>query len=295
MKIFVTGGTGFVGKAVLEALLAEGHRLSCLVRNPEKTGRHLPGGVEWIKGDLLKPAEWRRGLEGCEAAIHLVGIIRETRRETFQLVHVEGTRNIVEAARGAGIRRFLQMSALGSRPGAKSRYHQTKFMAEELVKGAGLEYTVIRPSVIFGPEDRFVNVLAALIRWSPVILIPGRGTTRLQPVALGDVVFSMVQALKKPQSIGKTYELGGPEALGFEELVDRLMAVMRRPRLKVHVPMTLMSVAAQLFEKFLPVPPLTRDQLIMLQEDNTCRVDEIVSDLGISLQGFSEGVSGFLS
>jgi NADH dehydrogenase len=294
LKVFVTGGTGFVGRGLVTGLLQKGHQVRCLARDIKKARDVLPDSVEIVQGDVTQPRGLEQVISGCGAVIHLVGIIVERRDATFEQVHVQGTLHVVEAAKQAGIRRYLHMSALGSRPSAVSRYHQTKYQAEECVRQSGLNYTIFRPSVIFGPSDRFVNLLARLIRISPVVMIIGDGKARIQPIALADVVHCFVSALDKEETIGKVYELGGARALSFEEVVDTVLQVMGRRRLKIHLPVRYLKGLAYLLEKGLPVAPLTRDQLIMLQEDNTCEVEGIISQFGIRLQDFAVGIRTYL-
>jgi NADH dehydrogenase len=224
-----------------------------------------------------------------------VGIIVEGKEASFERVHVQGAIHMVEAAKLAGVGRYLHMSALGSRPGAASRYHQTKYQSEQYVRQSGVRYTIFRPSVIFGPSDRFVNLLARLIRLSPVVMIIGSGKARIQPIALEDVVHCFVSALEQEGTTGKVYELGGPRVLSFEEVVDAILQAMARRRLKLHLPIRLVKVVAYLFEKMLPFAPITRDQLIMLQEDNICETGTVTSEFGIPLQDFADGIRVYLT
>ena len=177
MKIFIAGGTGFVGGHLVRALLKNGHSVRTLVH-----GRSTNSGeVEQIAGDVTRFETLEQGLSGCDAVINLVGIIREfpSRGITFERLHVQATANLLAAAASNGIRRYLQMSALGSRPAAVSGYHQTKWRAEELVRGSGLDWTIFRPSLIFGPHDAFINMLAVQLRLAPIMPVIGSGSYRL--------------------------------------------------------------------------------------------------------------------
>ena len=294
MKVFVTGGTGFVGKYLVMGLLEKGYQVRCLVRKLMKARRSLPGDVELVGGDVTQSGRLAQAISGCKAVIHLVGIIVEKKNSTFEDVHILGTFNVVEATKQAGVKRYLHMSALGSRPDAASRYHLTKYAAEQHVRLSGLDYTIFRPSVIFGPSDRFVNLLAHFIRFSPVVMIIGDGKAKIQPVAVGDVVQCFIAALKNDQTRGKAYNLGGPRALSFEEMVDTILQVMGRRRIKMHLPIRWVEGLVHLFGKGLPVAPLTQDQLIMLQEDNTCEVEGVIADFGIRLQDFTEGIRTYV-
>jgi uncharacterized protein YbjT (DUF2867 family) len=269
-RVFVTGATGFVGRAVVRALRAHGHHVRCLVR---PGSHHDLGGIqpiERVEGDVLV----RRGLEekvaGCDTVLHLVGIIREQRRAgiTFERVHTQGTVNVVEAAAAAGARRFLHMSALGTRRDARSRYHQTKWAAEEAVRSSPLAWTIFRPSIIYGPGDGFVSLLARMVRWLPVVPVLGRGTEELQPVPVEDVAEGFARAVIRPSTVKETFAVGGPDRVTVPALMDLIAETLgrRRPR-KLHAPMPVVRALAALA---LPGFPVTSDQLLMLEEDSTC-------------------------
>lgn len=276
MKVFVTGATGFVGRALVRQLREAGHSMRLLARH-----RHSPQlqeaisrwGAEVHSGNVLKPPTLEGALDGMDAVVHLVGIIAEAGGNTFERVHADGTRHMVAAAQQAGVKRFIHMSALGTRPGAASRYHQSKWAAEELVRRSGLEFTIFRPSLIYGPGDQFINLFAKIARWSPVVPLLGNPRARFQPVAVEAVAAAFVRSLAEPRSVGQTYDLCGPEALMLAEVVDRILAVRHQKRWKLRVPAALAHCQAACLEfvyrgLLRKAPPLSRDQLIMLQEDN---------------------------
>jgi len=266
--ITVTGGTGFVGRHLVTRLLAEGEQVRVLAR------RHadIPGADIHI-GDVRDQSSVVAAARGSEAVVHLVGIIRERRGSSFRQVHIEGTRTVVRACKEAGVARLLHMSALGARPGASSRYHRTKWEAEELVRRSGLAATIFRPSVIFGEGNAFLPELRRLLKW-PVVPIIGAGMGLLQPIWIEDVVSCFVGALSDPGTIGRSYQLGGPETFGFEQLVDVLAEGEEVERAKLHVPVALARAAAAL-GRVLPNFPLTADQLKLLLEDNVCDISEM--------------------
>jgi NADH dehydrogenase len=276
MKIFVTGGTGFVGQAVLAALGEAGHLARVLVRDPASPRAcelALRLGTETVAGDVLDPASLQRALPGCDAVIHLVGIISEVGRNTFENAHTVATRNVVAAAQAVGVSRYVHMSALGTRPNAASRYHQTKWAAEEIVRASGLAWTLFRPSLIHGPGDHFTRLFAALARWSPALPVMGDGQGLLQPVAVEAVALAFARALTEPAAVGRVFDLCGPERLSFNQVLDAILAVTDRRRLKLHVPLPLARLQARFLEGIFPrllgrAAPLNRDQLLMLQEDN---------------------------
>lgn len=295
MKIFVTGGTGFVGQELVSLLLAKGHTVKCLVRTHERGERLLPPGVDLTEGDIIDPEGLREAIAGCDAVVNLVGIIMEKGKNTFESVQYQGTVNMVDATKAAGIRRFIQMSALGSRPDAVATYHKTKWRAEEYLRNSGLDYTIFRPSVIFGPHDLFTNFFARLIKMAPVFVVIGTGATRIQPVHVEDVSSCFVAALEKWHTAGKAYDIGGPQACTWDEMFDTLMKVIEKKRPKIHLPISLVMPVAFLAERLpLAHPPITREQLIMLQEDNICDNSSLLRDCGVKLHGFEEGMRSYL-
>lgn len=302
MQVLVTGGTGFVGRAVLAELAGTAHRARVLVRRPDSP-RARDVATRWraepVAGDVLDAASLRAALAGCDAVIHLVGIISEVGQNTFENAHTRATQNVVEAARAAGVRRLVHMSALGTRPGAISRYHQTKWAAEEAVRAGGPDWTIFRPSLIYGPEDHFTNLFARLARWSPVLPVMGPGRGRLQPVAVEAVARAFVRALERPATIGRTLDLCGPDRLTFDEGLDTILEVTGRRRLKLHLPLSLARLLAAGLEFVFPrllgrAAPFNRDQLWMLQEDNVGDPEPANTLLDLPVETFRAGLSRYL-
>ena len=230
------------------------------------------GAIERVEGDVLARQSLDAGLSGCDAVVHLVGIIRERPaiNATFERVHVQGTQNVLDAAAAAGVRRYLHMSALGTHVGARSRYHRTKWAAEEAVRSSPLPWTIFRPSIIYGPGDEFVTMLRGMIEGLPVVPVIGSGRQKLQPVPVAQVAEGFARALALEASVKHTYDVGGPDAVSMVELLDAIAAALSRRRpLKVHVPVGLVRPVTRLLYR-LPGYPLTPDQLLMLEEDNTC-------------------------
>jgi NADH dehydrogenase len=233
------------------------------------------------------------------AVIHLVGIISEIDRNTFENVHTLGTKNMVAAAQEAGVKRFAQMSALGTRSHAVSRYHQSKWAGEEIVRESGLDWTIFRPSIIYGPKDHFVNLFARLARFSPVLPMIGRGQGKLQPVPVGDVAAAFVKCLTEPRSVGRTFDLCGRDVLTFTEVLDEILTVIGRKRWKAHLPPGLARCQAAVLEFIFPkllgkAPPLNRDQLLMLSEDNVGNPQPANELFGLRPVPFREGIANYL-
>ena len=269
MRIFLAGGTGFVGAHLVKALRERGHELRLLAH----TRSSSPAiGIEQIEGDVTCPETFEQAVRGCDAVINLVGIIREfpSRGITFERLHVQATANMLAASRKAGIRRYLQMSALGTRPNAVSLYHKSKFRAEELVRSSGLDATILRPSIIYGPKDAFINMLAAQLRLAPVMPVIGSGLYRLQPIHADDVARCFALALEMPETAGQCYDLCGNNRQSYVDMVDTVASAMGKTApFKPHVPLGLMRVIIPVMQR-VPQFPITMDQLQMLIEENIC-------------------------
>ncbi|HEY7033015.1 MAG TPA: complex I NDUFA9 subunit family protein [Thermomicrobiales bacterium] len=277
-RIFIAGGTGFVGTSLRTALA--GRPLRLLVRDRAKDASLASADVEVVEGDVTRPETLNDVLTGCEAVISLAAIIEETGGATFDAVIRQGNANLIEAAKRAGVKRYLLMSALGVRNDPAFPYFEAKWQAEAAVKASGIPWTIFRPSVIFGPGDGFINVLADLVRKAPVIPVVGSGQTKFQPIAVEDVAAAYLKALDDPATVGETFELGGPEVLTYERLLDLIGQKVGKRRRKVHVPVGLMMPVVKL-AKPLPKalrPPVTEEQLKMLAIDN-CTSDSATARL----------------
>lgn len=301
MRVLVTGGTGFVGREILWQLAEAGHQIGLLTRIAE-TDQHRQLAyrfrAELIEGSVTAADQFVDRIRGFEAIIHLVGIISESNNATFQKVHVDGTRAMLQVAQEVGILRFVHMSALGTRENARARYHQTKWEAEKLVRASGLDWTIFRPSVIYGRDDGFVNLLAKICRLSPVIPVFGPGTNKLQPVAVEDVARAFVGALGNSDSIGRTYDLCGREIFTMDQLYDVILRVTKRRRLRVHLPMAIARLQAGFLEWAAGLigkqSPLTRDQLKMLQEDNVGDANPAKETFGLVQSPFADEIAKYV-
>jgi uncharacterized protein YbjT (DUF2867 family) len=298
-RVFITGGSGFVGTAVIEALLNRGYGPNALVNRGEL--KVASDRVTAVHGDLFDAAALDAGLRGCDAVIHLVGIIAEKRSQgvTFERIHVEGTQAVVDAARRNGVRRYVHMSALGTRPDAISEYHKSKWRGEEYVRGSGLDWTILRPSMIHGPRGEFTQMLAGWARGksAPFLFMPyfgagllgTRGAGLLQPVYVSDVARAFVDALEKPQTVGQTYELGGAERLTWPQLHRTAAeAIVGKRRAVLAIPAWYAKALACVAPAALL--PFNRDQVLMSQEDVTTDLSEFTRDFGWGPVGFSETI-----
>ncbi len=276
-RVFVTGAGGFVGTAVVAELLGRGYQVAGLSnRRPLAAA---PGRPLWtVVGDLSDPAALAKGLDGATAVVHLVGIIRESAGVTFERVHDRGTAAVVAAAKRAGANRFVYVSALGARPDAPAAYHRTKFAAEQHVRSAGLDWTVLQPSLIHGPHGEFVKMMAGWARGTavPWWFMPyfgagplGRGHRfEVQPVSVADVARAVADCLEKPTTIGEVFPLGGPDRLTWPAMYRKVAeAVVGRPKPVVAIP----AWYAELLTRVVPrrLLPFGPDQVQMSQEDST--------------------------
>jgi uncharacterized protein YbjT (DUF2867 family) len=270
--VFVTGATGFVGRAIVHALRADGVKVRCLVRRGSE--RDLQGleAIERVEGNVLTRQTLDEGIVGCDAVVHLVGIIREDRGRgiTFEHLHVDATLNVLAAAAAAGVRRYIHMSALGTSATARSRYHQTKWLAEEAVRASALPWTIFRPSVIYGKGDGLVSMLAQMVSRLPVVPVIGEGRQKLQPIPVEQVAEGFRRALTRPETVKQIYEVGGPDAVSMVELIDAVGKALGHAHVrKIHLPIRFMRVVAGVLQA-IPSFPLTTDQIAMLDADNTC-------------------------
>jgi NADH dehydrogenase len=284
--ILVTGGTGFVGPKVVGALLADGWQVRCLVRKPESAGGL---GCELVQGDVTDPESLRRAVEGCDTVVHLVAIITGSPEE-FERLMIRGTESLVGAAREAGVRRFVLMSALGVSDETKDLvpYYGAKWAMEQTVKGSGLEHVIFRPSFVFGRDGGVLPTFVRIARLAPVTPIVGPGTQRLQPVWVDDVAAHFAASVALDAAANRTFELAGPDVLTWNEFWDRLKRVLGKRRPSVHLPFGLMRLQATVLER-LPNPPVTRDQLKMLAAgDNTCDLRPVMDAFGLPLVPLDE-------
>ena len=283
-QITVFGGSGFLGRHAVRALAKAGWRIKVASRHPNRGFFLRPlgqvGQIGFIKCDITEPDQVESALRGSQAAINLPGLL-VARGQSFEAVHAAGAGNVAEAAARLGIRQLIHVSAIGADSESESRYAQTKAAGEARVRAAFPAAVILRPSIVFGPEDQFFNKFAAMARMVPALPLIGGGRTRFQPVFVGDVAAAIVAALKNPGAQGKTYELGGPTIYSFKELMQIVLRETGRARALIPLPFALASLKA-FFLQFAPNPLLTPDQVKLLRHDNVVTPTALtLADLGI--------------
>ena len=286
--VTIFGGSGFVGAQVVRALAKRGLRIRVAVRNPGRGYRLRMlgdvGQIEVVQANIRVPASVARALDGAQACINLVAIMRETGQQKFQAVQVTGARTVAEAAKAAGVERFVQVSAIGADANSTSKYARAKAEGEAAVRAIFPGAVILRPSIVFGPEDDFFNRFARMTTIAPVLPLIGGGKTRFQPLFVGDLGAATAAAVVDPAAEGRTYELGGAAVYSFKELMQLIGRETGRRALLAPIPFpvaSLMGLGADLASFLIP-PPLTRDQVELLRTDNVVSAGALgLADLGV--------------
>jgi NADH dehydrogenase len=271
MLVTVFGGSGFLGRYVVRALADAGHRIRVGVRYPN-LANYLPpmghvGQIQIVRTNVRHGDQVALALRGAKAAINLVGVLYESGRQKFQSLHAEAAGTIATAARREGLQSLVHVSAIGASAQSQSLYASSKSEGEARVREAFPAATILRPSIVFGPEDDFFNRFAALARLSPVLPLIGGGHTRFQPVYVCDVAEAVLRCMSEPETLGRTYELGGPNIYTFKELMQLVLAETHRRRLLMPIPFSIAMLNASILG-LMPKPMLTRDQVRLLRQDN---------------------------
>ena len=290
MKIAVTGASGFVGGHVVRALRDADKPVRCLVRNPRRAEQLQHWGCELVEGDMTDPASLRSAVEGVEAVVHLVAI-RQGKEAQFERIMIQGTHDLLTAAREAGVGRFVHMSALGVTEQTRELvpYYRAKWEMEQAVQSSAVPYVIFRPSFIFGSDGGILPTFRKLAKLTPVTPIIGSGEQRIQPVSADDVAAYFVRALELDSATNRTFEIGGPDVVSWNELWTRLKRVLGVRRPSVHLPMRLARANALVTERLPGNIPLTRDLLKMMEAgDNVVTNDDAVQTFQLALLPLDE-------
>lgn len=311
--VVVFGASGFVGRHVVRTLAKEGWRVRAVSRRPNLANFLLPAGtvgqIQIVKGNIHEDEDVNRALEGAGAAVNAVGVLWGHGEQGFDAINAEAPRRIAAAARAAGVTALVHLSAIGADPDADSAYAEAKGCGEHFVREEFPEATILRPSLVFGPEDKFFNKFASLARLMPMLPLIGGGGTRFQPVWVADVAEAVVRCLTLEEARGATYELGGPSVYTFEQLLRFILRETGRRRLLVPVPFGLAKVMAfgavtanavpaivcEIFKVNPPTPLLTSDQVTLLKSDSVVQDGaRTLADLGITPAALESVVPGYI-
>ncbi|HEX2951853.1 MAG TPA: complex I NDUFA9 subunit family protein [Armatimonadota bacterium] len=291
MRVFLTGGTGFIGTHIRQYLASNGHQVVAITRHP------MPDedNITWVTGGINNIDSLIDGMDGCHAVVHLVGIIREHGSVTFNSVHVQGTTNVVNAMRQLGIKQIIYISALDAAQKAPTAYLRSKWLAEEAVRGAGVDYVIFRPSIVFGPGDHFISLLANQLLHDPLIPIIGKGDYQFSPVNITAVAEAITQALLQQEKIGnQVYELCGPESLTYVQLIEIISDYLHKHKAKLFLPVWLVKIGIAL-AGLLHIPtPITASELTMLLHGSVCDSNNVYADLSIPRITVSQGIKKYL-
>ena len=296
--VTLIGGSGFIGRHIVRALAREGYRVRVACRRPDLAGHLQPlgnlGQIQMIQANIRYPESLEAACRDSFAVINLVGLLANSGAQTFDACHVDGAEACARAAKSAGAEVFVQMSAIGADLESAANYAETKAEGEQRAAGHFPGATILRPSIVFGPEDGFFNKFAAMARFSPALPLIGWGVTRFQPVFVGDVAKAVTAILASKDKQGKIYELGGPEVFSFKQLLEYVLETTHRSRLLVPVPFAIAKIKA-MFLQLIPGAPLTVDQVRLLEQDNV--VSEEAGSESRTLQGLGiepEGIEAIV-
>lgn len=287
--VLVTGAAGLVGMHCCRELVRRGWKVRALVRDAAKGASRLgEHKLELRVGDIRDEAAVAAALEGATAVVHLAAVAIETGKDSYDSTNTDATLTLMRLASSAGATRFIYMSQNGASSSSPHAFLRSKGIAEDAVKVSGLKWTALKPSVIFGPQDAFVNVLARMVRLSPLIFpLPGGGRARFQPIAVRDVASAVGVALDRDDTIGNAYPLGGPAVLSLREMTERILVAMRARRALVPVPLGLLRPVVGIMQRVLPKPPVTTGLLDLLSVDNTVPDNEITRTFNITPTPFA--------
>ncbi len=283
--ILITGATGYIGQHLVRRLLGQGQTPRCLVRDPQKAARLFPEAeLKIVQGDTSQPSVLAEAVKGVDTIIHAAFLTADRKQSpgnTYTETNVQGTANLIKAAQEGGVTRFIEMSGLGTKPDKPGSYMQGRYLAEQMLKESSLDWTIIQPSVLFGPDAPFIKGLSNLIRTSPVVPLLGGGKMMFQPIYVEDVVSVILKVLAEPERTKhQTYTIGGPAYHSFTEIIDALLHTMHKTRVKAPAPLALVGLGAAVMEAVLPKPPLTRAAMALFSFDNTTDLNSVERSFG---------------
>jgi uncharacterized protein YbjT (DUF2867 family) len=291
--ILITGAAGYIGRHLVVRLVEQGERPRCLVRDVKRAASILPADkVELVQGDTTQPASLEAAVRGVDTIVH-AGFITADHKETagnrYEVTNVQGTANLIRAAKQAGVKRMIELSGLGTRPDKPGSYMQGRYLAEKMLKESGLSWTIIEPSVLFGKGAPFIQGLSNLINITPLIPLIGGGRVMFQPIYVEDVVTVIIKVLEDPEGTsGKTYTIGGPAYYTFTEMIDALLHAMHKRRMKVYAPTPLVGLGAAMMDAVLPKPLLTRAAMSLFSFNNTTDLNSVERDFGFTPLSFTK-------
>jgi len=291
--ILIIGATGYIGSHLVKRLVAQGEQTRCLVRDARKAARVLPADkVEFALGSTTRPASLAAAVQGVDTIVH-AGFLTADRKQSagnrYKETNVNGTANLIKAAREAGVKRIIEISGLGTKPDKPGSYMQGRYLAEKMLMDSDLAWTIIRPSVLFGKDAPFIKGLADLIHTSPILPLIGGGKVMFQPIYVEDVVTVIIKVLEAPErTAGKIYTIGGPEYYTFTQVLDELLQAMQMKRTKVYAPTLFVGIGAAVMEAVLPKPPLTKAAMTLFSFDNITDLNRVEQPFGFKPTSFHQ-------
>ncbi len=290
--ILITGATGYIGRHLVARLVIQGEPPRCLVRDINRAKRLLPADkVELVRGATTSPDSLGAAVQGVDTIVHAAFLTADRKQSIaneYEKTNVQGTANLIKAAKNAGVKRIIEISGLGTKPDKPGSYMQGRYLAEKMLKESGLNWTIIQPSVLFGKNAPFIKGLADLIRTAPVVPLIGGGKTRFQPIWVEDVVTVIIKVLEDPAgTTNRTYTIGGPAYYSFSQIIDVLLKTMNKQSIKVPAPLPFVCVGAAVMEAVLPKPPITTAAMTLFTFDNTTDLKSVERNFGFTPMSFT--------
>ena len=291
--ILITGATGYIGRHLVQRLVSQGERPRCLVRDPQRAATLLPADkVDLVQGDTTQPSLLKTAVQGIDTIVHAAFITADHKALSgnfYEETNVHGTSNLIAAAKAADVQRIIEISGLGTKPDKPGTYMEGRYLAEKMLIDSGLDWTIIRPSVLFGKNAPFTKGLVDLLHSAPIAPLIGGGKTMFQPIYIEDVVTVILKVLEDPARTNKKiYTIGGPEYYSFSQVFDLLLKTMGKSRPKVYVPTPLVGIGAAVMEAVLPRPPLTKAAMGLFSFDNTTDLNSVERDFGFTPLSFKQ-------